>query len=52
MKNKEVAGWTVGLMIMFGFPAIAWAFFDWRWALVVFVIGQFLIGLLRLIADK
>lgn len=43
------AGWTIGLVIMFGLPAIAWAYLDWRAALVVFVVGQLLVGMAKIL---
>ena len=51
-KNQGQGAWLVGLMLMFGFPAIAWAFWGWKGALIVFVVPQFLLGLLKIISKR
>ena len=46
--RAEINNWTVGLLVMFGLPAIFWVYLDWRAALTVFIVGQLIIGFAKL----
>lgn len=47
--DKKRAGFILGLIFAFGFPAVAWSYFDWRAGLAVFILGQFIIGMAKLL---
>lgn len=46
--RAEITNWTVGLLVMFGLPAIFWVYLDWRAALTAFIVGQLIIGFAKL----
>lgn len=43
MTIKERNSLALGIIFAFGFPAVAWVYFDWRAGLLTFVLGQALI---------
>jgi hypothetical protein len=52
MKKTNDNAVLAGLIVAFGFPAIAWMFFDWRWAVTVFIIGQFILAVAKMAKEK
>ena len=52
MKDKKLekeVSIGCGALLAFGFPLITWIFYGWKWALVIFIAGQTLIFILKLL---
>jgi len=49
-NERKYTGDVLGLIIAFDFPAVALIYFDWKAALLVFLLGQFIIGFAKMLS--
>jgi hypothetical protein len=47
MTKKESSSFNLGIMFAFGLPAIVWAFWGWKFALVAFVVPQIILSIIQ-----